>query len=213
MTTVNVTKDMITEVSNLIKGLSEAEIGKTTVGLHNKIKDDKDIGALMTTALWDASDVRDLRERLENYNTGHVYAYLHIPYTAESGSMRVSKIYRQFDRPCVVNTEVVHLTAEAHPLIKEYIDALIIKNEAVARWDGVKLQITSFLESCKTLNKALKLWPDVQRYIPKQYITRVNAVTEKAASSQSMALEALKNINMDAVTASTVLARMAGATI
>ena len=127
--------------------------------------------------------------------------------------MRVSKIYRQFDRPCVVNTEVVHLTAEAHPLIKEYIDALIIKNEAVARWDGVKLQITSFLESCKTVNKALKLWPDVQRYIPKEYITRVNAVTEKAASSHNTALDALKNINMDAVTTSTVLARMAGATI
>jgi hypothetical protein len=53
----------------------------------------------------------------------------------------------------------------------------------------------------------------VVRYVPKQYIDKMNVKTEKQEKKASSAMEALKAIDMDAVNASTVLARMAGARV
>jgi len=69
------------------------------------------------------------------------------------------------------------------------------------------------VSKCKSLNEAIKLWPDVQRYVPKQFLDRVAKKAEKSAGAASQGAEALKGIDVDMVNTSVVLARMAGATV
>lgn len=93
--------------------------------------------------------------------------------------------------------------------IRQRTDAL---EEITERWSKVQSQVLSFLDNCKSLNEAVKLWPDVLRYVPDEYKERLERKAVKVVK-ESAALAALKEIDLDAVTTSTVLARMAGAKV
>lgn len=75
------------------------------------------------------------------------------------------------------------------------------------KWDTVKDQVRKFLESTKSLNEGLKLWPALALYIDDQYIDRVsnNVKREKTASR---AEEILASIDTDSITAAAVSAKL-----
>jgi hypothetical protein len=68
--------------------------------------------------------------------------------------------------------------------------------------------VLSFLQHCKSLNEALKLWPDIRIYIPQRYLDKAETVTKKAKAAESTALEHLKSIDTDNAVASAVMLRM-----
>lgn len=76
------------------------------------------------------------------------------------------------------------------------------------RYKKVKKDVISFLESCKSLNEAVKLWPDIRTYIDKVYLDRLDKVTEKSETKQTNAMEVLSQIDIDAVRATAVAARL-----
>jgi len=78
--------------------------------------------------------------------------------------------------------------------------------EIKARWNKIKSQIVEFLKSCKSLNEALKLWPDVRIYIPKQYLERVERKVEREVKT-SAAQQTLAGIDTDAAIAAATTAR------
>jgi uncharacterized protein YdaU (DUF1376 family) len=82
-----------------------------------------------------------------------------------------------------------------------------------SRWSKVQADVSKFLESCKSLNEAVKLWPDIKLYVPEQYIKRLNesVAREKKAQEANAALEALQSIDTDFAVAAVVGARMAQA--
>lgn len=75
------------------------------------------------------------------------------------------------------------------------------------KWDKVKDQVRQFLESTKSLNEGLKLWPALALYIDNQYIDRVNSGTKQAAKV-SRAEEVLASIDTDSITAAAVSAKL-----
>lgn len=79
------------------------------------------------------------------------------------------------------------------------------------RWNDVSSKVGSFLQSCKSLNEAIKLWPEIEHYLPKEYMERVLQKREKS-TSVSNAAEVLGQIDTEELTAAVVIARMAGAT-
>lgn len=83
--------------------------------------------------------------------------------------------------------------------------------EITEKWNKVWDQVNGFLTNCKSLNQALKLWPDLRIYIPQPYLDKVNTVVERAKSNENAALEALKNVDTDAVVANAVMVRMLAA--
>jgi DNA polymerase elongation subunit (family B) len=99
-----------------------------------------------------------------------------------------------------------------HPLLIEARDLAVLRRECSKRWTKVQDQVLKFLGSCKSLNEAIKLWPDVRRYIPKDYLKRVDTKVEKTKTKSSGA-DALAGMDMDMVNTSLVLARMAGASL
>jgi len=84
------------------------------------------------------------------------------------------------------------------------------RTEVANRWNKIKSQITEFLSKCKSLNEAVKLYPDVMLYVPKSLKDRLGNKVEKKARDVSEALAALAKVETDVVTTSAVLARMAG---
>lgn len=86
--------------------------------------------------------------------------------------------------------------------MKELLDAAVVRHEINMRWQRISEQVTSFIRSSKSLNEAVKLWPDVRLYIPPQYLTRLD--TKVAKSTTSRAAEVLKQIDTDSATAAVV---------
>jgi hypothetical protein len=75
------------------------------------------------------------------------------------------------------------------------------------RWSEVKENLQAFLQKCKSLNEAIKLWPGVALYIPQKYQDRLEEKRERNPSTNE-AREKLKTINTDAIEAAAVIARL-----
>jgi hypothetical protein len=100
----------------------------------------------------------------------------------------------------------VYIEEDAYPPMAATVKYAREMMEIKARWEKVKLQITTFLQSCKSLNEALKLWPAVSVYIPKQYLDRVNRKVEREVKA-SAAQQALASVDTDAAIAAATTAR------
>ena len=96
------------------------------------------------------------------------------------------------------------------PLAEDYLKWSKEMSAIEARWATVRKQIVNFLKSCKSLNEALKLWPDVRIYIPEAYIKRVERKVEREVT-MSRAASALANVDTDAAISAAMTARMMGA--
>jgi len=84
----------------------------------------------------------------------------------------------------------------------------ISKTEMEIRWSETEEKIVNFLKSCKSLNEAVKLWPDVALYIQEEDIARMGVKREKV--KESNALAALRDLDTDALVSNAVIARMSG---
>ncbi len=96
------------------------------------------------------------------------------------------------------------------PEIKPFVDHEQTLHEINQRWNKVDEQIVSFFKKCKSVNEALKLWPQIDMYIPSQYISRVNEKKERSSGGPSEAAEALKALDTDHLTTAAVISRMSG---
>jgi hypothetical protein len=102
------------------------------------------------------------------------------------------------------------LVDESYHMMSEYVAYYKQVHDIEARWDKVQAQILQFLKGCKSLNEALKLWPDVRIYIHSEDLARVDKKVERSVASNS-ALDILKSIDTDGAVAAAVGARLAGA--
>jgi hypothetical protein len=96
------------------------------------------------------------------------------------------------------------------PELAEYFASVLASDEIKQRWEKIRLQVLNFLDECKSLNEALKLWPQLNMYIPKEYLDRV-AEKAEAKPKESRAADALKNLDTNLAVSSAVIARMSGA--
>jgi hypothetical protein len=94
------------------------------------------------------------------------------------------------------------------PDIVEYVKVAQAEHQINAKWIKVRNDVLNFLNNCKSLNEALKLWPDVRIYIPQQYIDKAEEKTVKAKAAESRAMEVLKQIDTDHAVSSAVMVRI-----
>lgn len=79
------------------------------------------------------------------------------------------------------------------------------QQEVSARWDNIHNSVETFLNSCKSLNEALKLMPELSHYVPPYYLDKVR---EKRGAAE--AASAVQAVDRDALIAGVVAARLAG---
>jgi hypothetical protein len=98
-----------------------------------------------------------------------------------------------------------------HPWFEETANYLVATKEIKDRWQKHENQLREFLKSCKSLNEAIKLWPDIRRYVPADDLARHDEKVVKEKRDQSEAMRKLAAMDLDSLAASTVLSRMVGA--
>jgi hypothetical protein len=97
--------------------------------------------------------------------------------------------------------------ANASPEIAAFYEYCLKRQDINNRWDTVRTQVMTFLRNCKSLNEGLKLWPDLRHYIPQPYLERIEEKRGKAEKNTA-AIDALKQIDTDALQAAVVISRM-----
>jgi tetratricopeptide (TPR) repeat protein len=141
----------------------------------------------------------------------------------EDGTVLIKNYFTvKYDREIVVppgvsnyrfDVELPENTCPAIPEAEAYYKWTVEMNSIELRWGKVRTQMLEFLKSCKSLNEALKLWPDVRIYIPSEYLKRVEQKTERAQDAEehiSKAAAALANIDTDAAISAAMTARLMG---
>ena len=144
------------------------------------------------------------------HNVGEVPAFMTLQHNGQHSSPYPRPQYK-FTRQELLDTADNRAAVEA---ALAYHDA---RKECIDRWNTVSRQISKFLDSCKSLNEALKLLPDIERYVSRDYIARVNEKRGGGTSAKKTdeearkaeVLAALKGVDVDTVRTSEVLARMA----
>jgi hypothetical protein len=95
-------------------------------------------------------------------------------------------------------------------VVRTWFESQKAREEISTRWRDIRNDVSSFLRNCKSLNEALKLWPYLRSYIPTEYLERVDKKSAKSEGEASRAQEFLKQIDVDSVQASAVMARLSG---
>ena len=124
------------------------------------------------------------------------------------------KLANKIGVPPDQNSYTAHfLMTEDHPDMAPIIQRDKQIDDINTKWNAIHTKLRDFLNNCKSLNEAVKLWPDVRIYIPQSYMDRMLAKSERTAEKISKASEFLKQIDTDTAIAAAVGARMAGAKV
>lgn len=99
------------------------------------------------------------------------------------------------------------------PQIAPVVEYAIKFREIDARWIKVRRQVLEFLNSCKSANEAVKLWPDVKMYFDQEDIDRLEYKTVRSGTAESEAAKKLAELDTGSLTSAAVIARMSGAQV
>jgi len=105
------------------------------------------------------------------------------------------------------------LVSGRHPKIDEMIAEFKLRTILVEKWTDTQKQVRGFLESCRSLNHAITVWPEVKSFIPKDIIETMERSAEtkqkeKAAKSINPE-DVLKTIDTSALVGDLVALRFA----
>lgn len=224
MAYVAVSGEVKNSIRSTIQGLRNTELNSLASldSFDTDVKNSDSLKQMLIDRCW--NPVADLRERLTPFNrnvkvlveakTNYVVGNYErtVKRTIEMGEMAL---------PCVASFEhnywgvrkSFELTCEDHEALAPLRDIMVARDECTQRWAAVETQVMTFIEKCKSLNEAVKLWPDLRRYIDDEYIERLDKKVERTKPEKSAAADALKAMDVDLVNSSVVLARMAGAQV
>jgi len=91
-------------------------------------------------------------------------------------------------------------------LLKRWEDAAVAK-EISDRWVKVKNDIDDFLKKCKTLNEAVKLFPNVRLYIDGDDLERLDRKVERLTQRKKI----VETMATDELTAAAIASKLMGA--
>jgi hypothetical protein len=85
--------------------------------------------------------------------------------------LKLPPTYSRYGRDCVIGK------SDATPLIKEWLagikDEDSAKRETKDMFDGIKEQLTSFMGKHASLNTAIKELPELEMYVPQDYLNKL----------------------------------------
>jgi hypothetical protein len=94
------------------------------------------------------------------------------------------------------------------PEVQNFFEKQSQAKKIEAKWDKVDEDVAKFLESTKSLNAALKAWPEVRTFIPQEYLERIDKKAERSAA-QTAAQNALAEIDREGAVAAATVAALA----
>jgi hypothetical protein len=231
MAYVGLTKTLLQEVENELKKMQAAELAALPklADVVKEVQADPELRSHLQAALW--GDMEDLKPRLQPYaatgSTTAVYRRFVVPVN-DDARITQDLVFTGLDIPPhrlvhrvsgYYQTSVVlpidcldEITLPETACIDKLRQLLLLHHECNDRWDGLKIRVIGFLDSCKSLNHALELWPDVAQFVPEHYVkkTKEKNRTKQESDKDRVAKEALAKLNTDVAIMSVTCAQMAG---
>jgi hypothetical protein len=223
MAYVAISRGLMTDVNNKIREMKHAEersLSENPVEVYGRTATAKPLESWLEAAIWENSlhlkpllpptwiaklEKFDLviRVQKEDGSTTGVGSYR---FVAKGTVYEMPPQYRNSYTPDIAVLVTPEMAA-TNPFFKDCFDYAVKRKEIEKRWDGVKTGVVDFLNKCKSLNQAIKLWPGIAHYIPKEYVERVEEKVERKAR-EAEAQDSLKSIDTDAIEAAAVIARL-----
>lgn len=221
MAYVALSRGLLIEIKNKIADMKHAEeksLPENPVDVYGRTAVNKPLASWVEETIWDgAMHLRPLlppswiikvekfdliiRMKREDGVTTTVGSY-----RFSGSAYEMPAYYRNLYSPDIVVTVTPEMAA-TNPFFKECVDYAVKRKEVEKRWDDVKAAVFDYLSKCKSLNQAIKLWPGIAHYIPKEHIERVEEKIERKAKEADVQ-DSLKSIDTDAIEAAAVIARL-----
>jgi hypothetical protein len=221
MATVGITKELINRVETKINGMRKAERANDLPDIDKSYS--IDASKLYNIGCWGADHVHLVESIPKDWLTKSSDASITIHgWTDEAVQLKTSvrftgTIMYQRPRDNYYNRADSELTLDqvrAFPeetpgraeLLQRWDDA-VIEKAIDARWNKVKTDITEFLNKCKTLNEAVKLFPGVRMYIHYEDIQRLERKLERPTQRAKI----VEDMDTEGLTAAAIAAKLAAA--
>ncbi len=210
MAFVGISSNLLHRVRHKIKTMQAAEIN--TLGNQPKVTVSPD-NLVVMQALWkEHLHLKNLIPSDWKKTTDSIQARFAIKVDEETTKDFRYTVHfgKEIEAPITYGYYQVYFLDTTVPELSEIYSYATKHAEVDARWEKVSTKVVHYLESCKSLNEAVKTWPDVKLYIDKEDLDRLEVKREKQVKS-SAATEALANMNVDELVGAAVIARMSGA--
>lgn len=126
--------------------------------------------------------------------------------TGWNGSVEVKVPYFMVEEAVADEQSPFHAVATRIMAVVEYEKR---SRKVTKAWTERQQQIVMFLNKCKSLNEAIKLWPEIKLYVPKSYIDTVETPVIRPQNVVRKE-KALENVDTEGLTAAAIAARLAG---
>lgn len=219
MATVGITKELRERVGNIIGSMQAKEI-KSDLPEFDRIYN-VDASYLFHYGCWGKEHMHLIQEIPHEWLTKLSEVYISVEGVLENGTRMKQSVrfagLSAFSRPAesyrisdsVIKIEnlqaISDVVAGRAELLKRWEDGITAK-EIAGRWKKVKTDIDEFLCKCKTLNEAVKLFPNVRLYIASEDLERLDRKAERKAERMKL----LDDIPTDELTAAAIASKLMG---
>lgn len=217
MATVYISKDLLERVGRTISELKDHEIGEAYPNRDSRLK--VDASEFLTKASFaEHYHLKDLIPQSWMVQSSTGYLYVELPNEGKS-SMRFENQtnvcfrptpdrYNMTDVRCTLAFIEDNVDLPGVSEIKRIVDMDMAIDEIRTRWQTVAEKVGEFLKRCKSLNEAIKLWPEVSLYIHPDDMDRFNRKVER---SNKLRTDVLEGIDTQELTAHAIAAKLSGA--
>jgi hypothetical protein len=220
MATVGISRDLINRVETKINNMRKAERANDLPDIDKSYS--IDASKLYNIGCWGADHVHLIESIPKDWLSKSVEASITIHgWTDEAVQLKTSVRFTgmtfayQRPRDNYYNRQDSELTLdevrsfpEETPgraeLLQRWDDA-IIERAINARWGKVNTDITEFLNKCKSLNEAVKLFPGVRMYIHSDDIERLDRKLERPTQRAKI----VEDVDTEGLTAAAIAAKLA----
>jgi hypothetical protein len=222
MATVGITKELRDRTKNVIEMMRKAERASDLPEIDKNYSIDASM--LYNIGCWGADHVYLLESTPKDWLTKSSDTSITIHGWTDEGrslktSVRFNNMTFAYQRPAdgYYNRHQSELTVDqvrAFPeetpgraeLLQRWDDALI-EMAINARWEKIKTDIDEFLQKCKSLNEAVKLFPGVRMYIHRDDIERLERKLERPTQRAKI----VEDVDTEGLTAAAIAAKLAAA--
>jgi hypothetical protein len=222
MATVGITKELRDRTKHVIEKMRMAERASDLPDIDKSYS--IDASKLYNIGCWGADHVHLLESIPKDWLTKSSDESITIHGWTDEGrslktSVRFNNMTFAYKRPAdgYYNRHQSELTVDqvrAFPeetpgraeLLQRWDDALI-EMAINARWEKIKVDIDEFLQKCKSLNEAVKLFPGVRMYIHRDDIERLDRKLERPTQRAKI----VEQVDTEGLTAAAIAAKLAAA--
>ena len=211
MTIVNITDKLIECVSGVIRNMEHVECKPFNHSGAITLNPDS---PFVQKVLW--GELQAVRAQVpDEWLSTAQHLWGNVSITNEDGKVVTERLRLDFKNyiPMPVMFATQRVTPALDPEageIQPYAQNMRETETLKIKWEKVRVQVTEFLQTCKSLNEGLKIWPQLSMYIPREYMDRVAADKVKKAAPVSSAAAAFAAMDTNLLVSSAVTARLSG---